>query len=43
MNQVIEDLQKRVDDELFIYRPLKDDVVDEGLARYINKAPLKLR
>ena len=43
MNQVIEDLQKRVDDELFIYRPLKDDVVDEGLAKYINKAPLKLR
>ena len=43
LNKIIEDLEKRVDDELFIYRPLKDDVVDEGLAKYINKAPLKLR
>ena len=43
LNQMVEDLQKRYEDELFIYRPLKDDVVDEGLAKYINKAPLALR
>lgn len=32
-----------MEDRLFIYKPLKDDPIDQNLANYINRAPLRLR
>ena len=43
LHQVVDELQEKVDDQLFIYKPLKDDPVDQGLANYINKAPVRIR
>ena len=43
LHVVIDELQEKVDDQLFIYKPLKDDPVDQGLANYINKAPVRIR
>lgn len=43
LKEVVEELKLRVDDGLFIYRPHKEDPVDQGLANYINKAPLRVR
>ena len=43
LHQIIDELQEKVDDQLFIYKPLKDDPVDQGLANYINKAPVRIR
>ena len=36
-------MQSSVEDKLFIYKPKIDDPVDQNLANYINKAPLRLR
>jgi len=36
-------LQKKVEDDLFIYKPLKEDPIDTTLANYINTKPLRLR
>ena len=39
----MENMQSSVEDKLFIYKPLRDDPIDQNLANYINKAPLRLR
>ena len=39
----MENIQSNVEDKLFIYKPLHNDPVDQNLANYINKAPLRLR
>lgn len=39
----MEHIQSNVEDKLFIYKPLRDDAIDQNLANYINKAPLRLR
>jgi len=36
-------MQSTVEDKLFIYKPKVDDHIDQTLANYINKAPLRLR
>ena len=37
------DLQHRVEDELFIYKPLREDPIDQNLANFINSKPLHQR
>ena len=39
----MENMQSSVEDKLFLYKPKADDPVDQNLASYINKAPLRLR
>ena len=39
----MENIQNSVEDKLFKYTPLADDPVDLNLAKYINKAPLRMR
>ena len=39
----MENMQSSVEDKLFIYKPMRDDPIDQNLANYINKAPLRLR
>ena len=37
------DLQKKVEDDLFVYKPLREDPIDQRLAHYINAKPLRMR
>lgn len=43
VQQEMENMQNSVEDKLFKYTPQADDPVDLNLAKYINKAPLRMR
>lgn len=43
LHKQVAELQKQVEEDTFVYKPLRDDPIDQNLANFINSKPLKLR